>query len=557
MKLFLLVAAGLVTGATVLTSTTSNKSVDKAQQLNKTKIQSLPASPSVAQTFSGTSVSDVVTKALAFKALLTTTQQATLEKTYTTTLGRKWSNLPCGSGCRNGIQFSTLTTTQLAAAKEVAQAALGTASNQGYDLFSQILLADDYLNANGGGSGYGAGIYFISYLNTPSTSSAWMLQIGGHHMAFNIAFNGGVVVGTTPVMLGVEPKLFTVSGTTYTPLANKQAAMANMLASLTSTQLTTAKLSSTFSDCLMSPGESNGNSNTMPATKQGLICSGLTTAQKNLVIAAIQTWTDDMDASAAATLLATYSNDINNIYIGWTGSGTSGSASTFLNANTNYVRIDGTRVWIEFVCQSGVVFSAQIHYHSVWRDHTNDYGSDLTNTTLPLKLLDFNAANAEGKRVVRWITAEETNVDHYTVQRSIDGRTYSDIKQVAAQNKVSNAYTISDNDLITENVIYYRIKMVGKDGSFSYSKIASVRNGYNTSLSVFPNPAGNTLQVGLKNTVSNAKMQIIAADGKVVLMKSGLNGQQLNIDIAALPKGSFTVMITENEIVFKSRFIKQ
>src|SRR5262245_55993158 len=40
-----------------------------------------------------TSVSDVVAKALAFKALLTTTQQATLEQTYTTTLARRWSNL--------------------------------------------------------------------------------------------------------------------------------------------------------------------------------------------------------------------------------------------------------------------------------------------------------------------------------------------------------------------------------------------------------------------------------------------------------------------------------
>ncbi|NOT62321.1 MAG: hypothetical protein HOP19_19105 [Acidobacteria bacterium] len=35
-----------------------------------------------------TGAADVVTKALAFKALLTTTQQATLEQTYTTTLAR-------------------------------------------------------------------------------------------------------------------------------------------------------------------------------------------------------------------------------------------------------------------------------------------------------------------------------------------------------------------------------------------------------------------------------------------------------------------------------------
>jgi len=327
-------------------------------------------------------VSSVVTAAQAFKALLTTTQIATLQHTYTATLGRKWSNLPCGSGCRNGIQFSTLTAAQLTAAKAVVQEALGSADNQGYNVFNQILLADDYLNANGGGSGYGAGLYFISFLNEPSATGAWMLQVGGHHMAFNISFNNGNVVGTTPVMLGVEPKTFTTGGVTYNPLANKHDAMTAMLASLTTAQLSAAHLTQTFSDCLMSPGESNNNTNTMPAVKQGVICSGFSTAQKNLVIAAIQTWTADMDSETAAAIQAVYEGDIDNTYVAYTGSGTSGSSSTFLTANTNYVRIDGPSAWIEFVCQSGVVFQSQIHYHSVWRDHVRDYGADLTATTL-------------------------------------------------------------------------------------------------------------------------------------------------------------------------------
>ncbi len=88
-----------------------------------------------------------------------------------------------------------------------------------------------------------------------------------------------------------------------------------------------------------------------------------------------------MDSESAATLLSIYTNEIDNTYIAWTGSGTSGTASTFLNTNTNYVRIDGPSVWIEFVCQNGVVFSG-IHYHSVWRDHLRDYGSNLTATSL-------------------------------------------------------------------------------------------------------------------------------------------------------------------------------
>ncbi len=326
-------------------------------------------------------VANVVSKALAFKASLTTAQQATLQQTYTTTLARKWSNLPCGSSCRNGIQFSALNASQLALALQVVQAAAGTAANEGYEEFNQIRAADDYLNANGGGSGYGGGIYFIAFLNAPTTTGGWMLQFGGHHYAANIAYNNGHVVGATPEFRGVEPISFTSNGTTVAPLTQERDALANMLASLTTAQMATARLTQTFSDVLLSPGESNGNTNTFPATKAGLAVSALTDAQKLLVLEAIKPYTRDLDDTVAANLLAIYQNELNNTYIAYTGSGTSGSASSFLNTNTNYVRIDGTSVWVEFIVQTGAVFRNSIHYHTVYRDHTRDYGADLSLTT--------------------------------------------------------------------------------------------------------------------------------------------------------------------------------
>jgi hypothetical protein len=68
------------------------------------------------------SVATVVAKALYFRSLLTAAQVSVLEQAYTPTLARKWSNLPCGASCRNGIQLGTLTATQLAAALDVIKA---------------------------------------------------------------------------------------------------------------------------------------------------------------------------------------------------------------------------------------------------------------------------------------------------------------------------------------------------------------------------------------------------------------------------------------------------
>ena len=241
------------------------------------------------------SVATLVSKALYFRSLLTASQLATLEQAYTPTLARKWSNLPCGSSCRNGIQLGTLTATQLAAALDVIKAAAGTTPNEGYDEFTQIRYADTYLRNNGGGTGYDSTIYFLSFLNTPTTTGAWMIQYGGHHYAANIAYNAGKVVGTTPLFEALEPLSFTLNNVTYAPLKQERDSLSMMLASLTSTQLAAAKLNTTFSDCLLSPGESNGNTNTFPATKQGIRASNLTPAQKNLILAAIRNYTRDVD----------------------------------------------------------------------------------------------------------------------------------------------------------------------------------------------------------------------------------------------------------------------
>jgi len=345
------------------------------------------ASESVAKRLSSASdykpatISDVVAKALAFKALLTASQQATLEQVYTTTLARRWSNLPCGSNCRNGIQFSTLTEAQLAAAVELIRAAIGTTGNEGSDEFNQIRLADAYLGQNGGGSGYSSGIYFLSFLNTPSTTGAWMLQFGGHHYGANIGYNQGRVISATPLFEAVEPISFTLNGTSYAPLAQERDSLAAMLASLSTEQLASARLSQTFNDVSMSPGESNGGNGTFPTTKVGLAVSSLSAAQKLLVLEAMKPWVRDAEDTVAATLLGIYEGELDGTYIAYTGSGTQGNAASFLNAATNYARIDGPSVWIEFACQTGAVIRSQIHYHTVWRDRNRDYGKDLSLTT--------------------------------------------------------------------------------------------------------------------------------------------------------------------------------
>ncbi|NUP15169.1 MAG: DUF3500 domain-containing protein [Streptomyces sp.] len=306
----------------------------------------------------------MVTAANTFLNTLSTSQKAKVLLSFTEANATAWSNLPCGSSCRVGIQFSTLSSTQLAAAKAVVQAATGTGSGTGYDQVSKILAADDYLGQKA--NGYSSGNYYLAFLGTPSTSGTWQLHFGGHHLAVNLTYKNGQVEGTTPYFVGVEPSSWTSNGTTYAPLSGMRNAMLAMLSGLSSSQLSQAKLSTSYSDVLLGPGKDGQ----FPTTKQGLAVSGLSSTQQALVLAAITPWVKVADDTTSASLLATYKSELSNTYIAYSG----GSG---LSSQGDYVRIDGPGVWIEFVCQNGVVYSG-VHYHTVYRDHTRDYGGEFS-----------------------------------------------------------------------------------------------------------------------------------------------------------------------------------
>ena len=338
---------------------------------------------------------NVVCAVAAFEATLTASQLATAqysESSYTTTqlnaYKTQWSNLP--GVTRPGITLGALTTSaQTAAFYAVADAAL---SDAGLADFTGVLAADDYLGTKQ--SSYGSSNYHIAIIGTPSTTGLWMLQLGGHHMAFNLTFNAGSVY-PTPHHIGVEPKAsFTVNNATYQVLADKAAAMVAIYYGQTdslspttsgSTALTSAYLTGqTFSDILIGPVEYNtGNYANVaakyPTSNRGVLVSSLSAAQQALVTAAITKWASDYDSTTAAQLIADYTSATayGGTYVAWSAA----SSVTYPNVDVSntYMRIDGPRVWIEIACQGGVVIQGSTHYHMIFRDKTYDYYNELAN----------------------------------------------------------------------------------------------------------------------------------------------------------------------------------
>jgi hypothetical protein len=312
--------------------------------------------------------------AMAFYATLSSSQQTTVQSTWGIDAARRWSNLPAAMVSRNGLKWGNLSTAQQAAATAMIKAAIG---DSGSALQSGLQAADDYLYANGGGSSYGNGNYYVAFIGTPTSSGFWMLQLTGHHLTWNIAFNG-TYKSPTPLFLGVEPKgSFTVSGTTYDPMAAQRTAMASLGTALTS--YSAAKLSGTYSDLLFGANGSGSIDGACPrayssVTSHGMLYSSLSSADQALVQSVIRSYVNTQASEYANDLLGTYlgADALAQTYVAYAGGGT-------VTTNGDYFRIEGPRLWIEFSVQRGVIFSSEIHYHTIWRDKVGDYGGKCVN----------------------------------------------------------------------------------------------------------------------------------------------------------------------------------
>lgn len=107
-------------------------------------------------------------------------------------------------------------------------------------------------------------------------------------------------------------------------------------------------------------------------------------------------------------------------------------------------------------------------------------------STLPLSLVNFWAKKNNGSIDITWTTEIESNMSHYEIQRSSDGRSFSTIQSMQSSNRVSRvSYAVTDSKPLN-GISYYRLKMVETDGSSNYSRIASVHFASGNSITVYP-----------------------------------------------------------------------
>ena len=186
------------------------------------------------------------------------------------------------------------------------------------------------------------------------------------------------------------------------------------------------------------------------------------------------------------------------------------------------------------------------------------------NVVLPLDLITFTGTlQSNLSALLNWKTENEINITGFGLERSEDGNTFNQITFVTStsnSNSKSN-YTYTDNDALGQQslVLYYRIKIINKNGSFKYSNVISMSLPIAKAIiNVAPNPVLNDLKANIISPITgNVLVRIIDNTGRVISQKTAFIKKGTNSfvqDVNQLSSGLYYLDISANGIIGRTKF---
>ncbi len=189
---------------------------------------------------------------------------------------------------------------------------------------------------------------------------------------------------------------------------------------------------------------------------------------------------------------------------------------------------------------------------------------DASNPLLPLQLLSFQGQLRNNNATLSWSTSTENGLDKFEVERSGNNSIWTKIGTLAAKGS-SSSYQIMDANLSIGKWLY-RLKMVDKDGSYTYSSIVSLDLSGKTAFVLnqnYPNPVKGSTQLSYQiNTEAKVMIELLTNDGRkiatLVNQQQAVGAYNITVDLTkyGLSSGNYLYRMSalgkDNEELFQS-----
>ena len=181
---------------------------------------------------------------------------------------------------------------------------------------------------------------------------------------------------------------------------------------------------------------------------------------------------------------------------------------------------------------------------------------------LPVEFTHFEAHAVEGGNRLDWTTAWELNADYFAVERSTDGRNYTEIGRVAAAgfSETDTKYTFTDR-APAAGLNYYRLRQVDRDAAFEWSVVRTVHNTTAPrGIVVQPNPGVDRVTFRVGGSPNEPTVfDLFDGTGRLVrtVRTTDARGAQYSFDASELAPGVYTVRVRNAADLPAVRWVKQ
>ena len=184
---------------------------------------------------------------------------------------------------------------------------------------------------------------------------------------------------------------------------------------------------------------------------------------------------------------------------------------------------------------------------------------------LPVHLISFQGnLNKNNKVTLTWTAADNQTVDHFEVERSVNGKDFTTASVVFTSEKKGTEDYLYFETLKTNDKIMYRLKMFDKGQEINYSKILVFQSNTttNNTIKLFSNPVNDKLTFSYSSSATQiVDVKIYDISGKTVLSQKansleGSNMISLTLN-STFTKGMYIVEVNNGTDRLTSKFVKQ
>ncbi len=185
-------------------------------------------------------------------------------------------------------------------------------------------------------------------------------------------------------------------------------------------------------------------------------------------------------------------------------------------------------------------------------------------TVLPVQFLQLTGVLQSSNVRLNWTVIASKEVDRFEVERSTDNVTFTKVGTVSDPVKLNEQQSFLFNDNvsgITKEIIYYRIRVIGKAGEIQYSNVVVIRmKQTKTLLTIVPNPAKDHVMISFTaEKDSEITIRLIDNAGKVMqIQKEKVQHGNNTLQVRGLEKystGVYMLQVLVNEEVVTEKLV--